>query len=186
MSLWRETPSNKAEERVTEMTDAIFKRTSIRKFDGAPVEPEQLERLLHAGMAAPSAGNQQPWEFFVATDAAIKQQLSEASPYAKCAADAAAVIVVCERKEDLRFPQNAVQDLSACTENILLEATTLGLGAVWLGIYPEADRAQAVADILGTTIDEYEPFALVAVGHPAEDFEPRSSKRMDATRIHWL
>lgn len=168
------------------MNDVIFKRTSIRKFTNEPLEREQVEQLLRAGMAAPSAGNQQPWEFFVATDSAMKKQLSEASPYAKCAAEAAAVIVVCERKEDLRFPQNAVQDLSACTENILLEATELQLGAVWLGIYPETDRAEAVAKVLGTNSDEHEPFAFVAVGHPAEEFEPRSAKRMDASRIHWL
>lgn len=168
------------------MNDSIFARTSIRKFTNEPVEREELERLLHAGMAAPSAANQQPWEFFVATDAPLKQELSECSPYAKCAAEAAAVIVVCKRKEGLRFPQNAVQDLSACTENILLEATELQLGAVWLGIYPETDRAEAVAKILGTSSDEHEPFALVAIGHPAEEFEPRSAKRMDASRIHWL
>ncbi|MCI9129838.1 MAG: nitroreductase family protein [Eggerthellaceae bacterium] len=168
------------------MNDPIFERTSVRKYTDEPVDREQLQQLLFAGMAAPSAGNQQPWEFFVAMDADMKQKLSECSPYAHCAAEAAAVIAVCQREEGLRFEPCATQDMSACVENILLEATTLGLGAVWLGIAPEEDRVQKVAAVIGDECASLHPFALVAVGHPAEEFEPRSTKRMDQSRIHWI
>lgn len=74
---------------------------------------------------------------------------------------------------------------SACTENILLEAQTLGLGAVWLGIYPEQDRIEAVAKVIGAE-DGCIPFALIAVGHPKEMLEPRSSKRFDMSRVRWV
>lgn len=168
------------------MSDAIFQRTSIRKYTDESLNREQVETLMRAAMAAPSAGNQQPWEFFIVTDDATKERLSACSPFAKCAAEAPVVVVVCERTEDLRFEPCAVQDLSACVENILLEATALGLGAVWLGIAPEEDRVAAVSEVLGAPCAGLKPFALVAVGHPAEEFEPRSVKRFDESRIHWM
>lgn len=168
------------------MDDPIFERTSIRQFTDEPVSQEQVRQLLFAGMAAPSAGNQQPWEFFVATDADTRTRLSECSPYAHCAAQAPVVIAVCQREEGLRFEPCAPQDMSACVENILLEATEQGLGGVWLGIAPEEDRMQAVSAVIGEACAGSQPFALVAVGHPSESFEPRSAKRLDESRIHWL
>lgn len=168
------------------MDDVIFKRTSIRKFTVQPVEREQLDQIMRAGMAAPSAGNQQPWEFFVAQDEQTKERLSQASPYAKPAAQAAAVIVACQRAEGLMFAPCAPQDMGACMENMLLEATALGLGGVWLGIAPEQDRMDAVSDILGEQATGLLPFALFALGHPEEELEPRSAKRLDEERIHWL
>ncbi len=118
------------------MADVIFKRASVRRFTDDPMTDDEVRALLRAGMAAPSGGNQQPWEFYVVRDRATLQLLSEASPYAKPAAGAACAIVPCMRTEGLRFPEIAVQDMGACVENILLEAVDLGFGAVWMGIAP--------------------------------------------------
>lgn len=166
------------------MDDIIFKRVSVRDFTDEKVTDDQIDRLMKAGMAAPSAGNQQPWEFVLTRDEITKGKLAESSPYAKPAGKADVVIVPCIRKNDLRFPENAPLDMSACAENILLEATALGLGAVWLGVYPEEDRMKAVADAIGASSD-VEPFALIAVGHPKEEIPPRSANRFEPDRIRW-
>ncbi len=99
----------------------IFTRVSIRKFDDRPVEPEKITQLLKAAMQAPSAGNQQPWEFYVVTDKDKIKALSEISPYAACAKNAPAVIVPCYRTEGLRWSETVLIDLSCATENLLLE-----------------------------------------------------------------
>ena len=113
--------------------DAIFHRTSIRKYQETPVEAEKIETLLRAAMAAPSACNQQPWEFYVVRNKEKIKELSEASPYAGCAKGAPVVFVPCYRK-NCQVPMYAEIDLSAAVENLLLEADSLGLGAVWMGI----------------------------------------------------
>lgn len=102
----------------------IFARRSIRKFLPTMVEDEKIEQLLRAAMAAPSAGNQQPWEFYVVRDKRVIQDLSQCSPYAGCANGAALAIVVCSRDEHMRFPAFTTLDLSAAVENILIEAVT--------------------------------------------------------------
>lgn len=119
--------------------DAIFHRTSIRKYQETPVEAEKIETLLRAAMAAPSACNQQPWEFYVVRNKEKIKELSEASPYAGCAKGAPVVFVPCYRK-NCQVPMYAEIDLSAAVENLLLEADSLGLGAVWMGIAPQKDR----------------------------------------------
>lgn len=167
------------------MDDAIFTRVSVRDFTDETVTDDQIDRLMKAAMAAPSAGNQQPWEFVITRDETTKSKLAESSPYAKPAGKADVVIVPCIRKNDLRFPENAPLDMSACAENILLEAATLGLGAVWLGVYPEEDRMRAVAEAIGAS-DDAEPFALIAIGHPKEEIPPRSANRYEPERIRWV
>ena len=119
--------------------DAIFHRTSIRKYQETPVEAEKIETLLRAAMAAPSACNQQPWEFYVVRNKEKIKEMSEASPYAGCAKGAPVVFVPCYRK-NCQVPMYAEIDLSAAVENLLLEADSLGLGAVWMGIAPQKDR----------------------------------------------
>lgn len=113
------------------------------------VEDEKIEQLLRAAMAAPSAGNQQPWEFYVVRDKRVIQDLSHCSPYAGCAAGASLAIVVCSRDENMRFPAFINLDLSAAVENILLEAVHLDLGAVWLGVAPYKAREVLVRRSLG-------------------------------------
>ena len=167
-----------------ELCNAIFGRASVRSYGDEPVTDEQVERLLRAAMAAPSAGNQQPWCFYAVRDAALRAQLAAASPYAKAAALAPVVVVACSRPATARFPQNVPQDMGAAVENLLLTAVDEGLGAVWLGIAPEPDRMAGVARALALPAD-LEPFALVAVGHPAGEPQPKGAARYDVSRVQW-
>lgn len=161
----------------------IYTRVSVRKFEDRPVEPEKITQLLRAAMQAPSAGNQQPWEFYVVTDKEKIKALSESNPYAGCAADAPVVIVPCYKVEGARFPEYCEIDLSITTENLWLEATSLGLGAVWIGTAPLKDRMEKVEAVLGNP-DGLHAFALVPVGYPAEAKEQQN--RFDESRIHYL
>lgn len=161
---------------------AIFSRASVRSFDGRKVETEKIEALMKAAMAAPSACNQQPWEFVVVTEPETLRRLSECSPYAGCLRQAPLGIAVCMRTEGLRAPDYAQIDASAATENILLEAVHLGLGAVWLGIAPVPDRIEAVRQVLGAP-ETIQPFGLVACGYPDKPVVP--ANRYDPVRVHY-
>ena len=164
----------------------IFTRRSVRKFLPQPVEEEKIEKMLRAGMAAPSAGNQQPWEFYVVRDKKILQDLSHCSLYAGCAAKAPAAIVVCSRDDNMRFHAFANLDLSACVENILLEAVCLGLGAVWLGVAPYASRELNVRRAIGIP-KGLTAFAVIPVGYAADTVEERAKEdRFDPERIHYV
>ena len=165
--------------------NSIFHRTSIRKYQNREVEREKIVRMLRAAMAAPSACNQQPWEFYIARDETTRMALAATSPYAAPAKLAPCVIVACTRTGGLRFAPCTPLDMSAAVENILLEAANIGLGAVWLGIAPDPDRMAAVAVALGSPRG-MEPFALIAVGHPDHRPEPTGPTRYDETRIHWI
>ena len=162
--------------------NAIFKRTSVRKYTEQPIEAEKIEMLMRAAMASPSACNQQPWEFYLAADREKMLRLSECSRYAKPTAGAALAIVPCYRKEGLIAPDYAEIDLSACVENILLEAEELGLGAVWMGIAPGRDRMENVRAVMNVD-EKLEPFAIIAVGYPA--VQNQQQDRFDPARIHW-
>lgn len=161
--------------------NTIFQRTSVRDFKDTAVEPAKIDRLLRAAMAAPSAANQQPWEFVVVTDRDMLQKLAQCSPYASCLAQAPLGFVLCMRTQGLRCPEYTQIDLSAATENLLLEAVELGLGAVWLGIAPIAERMETVRQVIGAP-ETIQPFALVACGYPAGSDQP--ADRYDVTRIH--
>lgn len=158
----------------------IFRRTSVRRFQNKAVEEDQIEKLLRAAMAAPSACNQQPWEFYVVTNRVRLEELADCSPYAGCLKDAPLGIVVCCRN-DCRVPVYAQIDCSAATENLLLEAVSQGLGAVWLGIAPLAERMEAARRVLRLP-DDLEAFAFIACGYPAEE-RPQQS-RYAPERIH--
>lgn len=161
----------------------IFTRVSIRKFEDRTVEPEKITQILKAAMAAPSAGNQQPWEFYVVTDKKKIKALSEISPYAACAKNAPVVIVPCYRTDGLRWNETVLLDLSCATENLLLEAVSLGLGAVWLCAAPLHDRMEKAEVALGNP-DGLHAFAVVPVGYPAESKEQQN--RFDEERIHYI
>lgn len=161
---------------------AIFNRASVRSFAERKVESEKIESLMKAAMAAPSACNQQPWEFVVVTDSETLRRLSECSPYAGCLCQAPLGIAVCMRTEGLRAPDYAQIDASAATENILLEAVHLGLGAVWLGIAPGPERMEAVRQVIGAP-ETIQPFGLVACGYPDKPVVP--ANRYDPARVHY-
>lgn len=160
----------------------IFHRTSIRKYRDIAVEEEKIERLLRAAMAAPSACNQQPWEFYVVTDRQKLGQLSESSPYAGCTNDAPLAFVACYREECIA-PEYAQIDLSAAVENLLLEADEQGLGAVWLGIAPVRERMDCVAEILKLPAG-LKAFAIIPCGYPAEEKEQQD--RYQVSRVHFV
>ena len=163
--------------------NAIFKRTSIRRYLDKPVEQDKIEKLLRAACAAPSACNQQPWEFYVVRNKEVIVRLSESTPYTKMAKDAPIVIVPCFRKEGLIAPMYANIDLSAAVENLLLEATELGLGAVWCGVSPQENRMETVGKIINIDAS-LEPFAIVPVGYPLE--EKQQQDRYEDNRIHYI
>jgi nitroreductase len=125
-----------------ELIQTIFARRSIRKYTAEPVSEADIKTLLEAAMAAPSAANRKPWQFIVVTERQTLDRLAEVHPHGKMLFEAPLCIAVCG---DLTtFERFWVQDCSAATENLLLAATALGLGAVWLGVYPREERVTAV------------------------------------------
>lgn len=159
--------------------DMIFRRRSIRRYIDRPVDDADLERLLEAGMAAPSGRNLRPWHFVTVTERARLDALAEAHPYGKMLHEATAAIAVCA---DISIsPDYWIQDCSAATENILVAAAGLGLGSVWLGCHPREERVVAIREVLGippgTGI-----LSLIAIGHPGEEKEART--QYDPERVH--
>ena len=128
--------------------DSIFHRISVRRYEDKQVEKEKLMQILRAGMQAPSACNQQPWEFYVVTNPEKIKALSKATPYAGCAANAPVVIVPVYRKEGLIAPDFAQIDLSIAQENMWLETDAQGLGGVWIGIAPMEEQMEEVHKLL--------------------------------------
>ena len=163
--------------------NAIFTRTSTRNFEARPVESKYIIKILRAAMAAPSAQNQQPWEFWVTDDKDIIARLAQVSPYAKPAANAPVVIVPCWNTENLKAPMMAQIDMALATENILLEAEELGLGAVMLGIAPDPERMNAVAEILKLP-ENFKAFTIIPIGWPINK-RPQED-RYEPAKIHTL
>ncbi|MGD2206936.1 MAG: nitroreductase family protein [Anaerolineae bacterium] len=161
-----------------EILSTIFSRRSIRRYTDEPVSEAEIQSLLEAGMAAPSGSNLKPWHFVVVTDAETLQALAEAHPYGKMLARAAAAIAVCG---DPGISDWWVQDCSAATENILIAAAGLDLGAVWISSHGRPEREGAIRDVLGipATIGV---LSLVSIGHPAEEKPART--QFDAARVH--
>lgn len=162
--------------------DNIFHRVSIRRFQDKPVEKEKTEAILRAAMQAPSAANQQPWEFYVVTDKEKIVELSKTNPNARPAGDAPAVIVSVYRK-DCYLPDYAEIDMSIAMENLWLETDAQGLGGVWLGIAPWEDRMKAVETVLDIP-EHLRAFAIFPYGYPAE--ERKQQNRFDESRIHYV
>jgi len=158
-------------------------RRSVRKFSDQKVEADKIEKLLRAAMQAPSAANQQPWEFVVVQGKEKLEALSKMSPYATPIAKAPLAVVMMANKERLKFPENWEQDMSAATQNLLLEAVKLDLGSVWLGVAPLEDIEEHVAKVLKLT-DTYKPFAVIALGYPASADANKFVDRFDVTRVH--
>ena len=164
------------------MMNSIYHRISVRKFEDRPVEKEKTDALLRAAMQAPSAGNQQPWEFYVVTDRKILKALAKTSPFAGSMENAPAAIVPVYRT-DCALPDYAQIDLSIAMENMWLEADAQGLGGVWLGIAPLTERMEAVEEILNMP-EGLRAFALFPYGYPAQT-RPQQD-RWDESRIHYV
>jgi nitroreductase len=164
----------------------IFKRCSVRNFLPDPVESDKIERILKAGMQAPSAHNRQPWEFIVITNGEDLKAVAEMSPYAKMLNYAPAAIAACAntRQEDGSELDDTqwVQDMAAATENILLQIVEEGLGGVWLGWYPIKERTEPFMKRFALPAHVI-PFSVIALGYPGRKYEVTS--RFDAARIHY-
>ena len=145
---------------------AIMTRRSIRQYTDEDVTAEQIETLLRAAMAAPSAGNQQPWRFVVARDAEVRQRLSVATQYASPVGRAPVGIVVLADTRENKHPGYWVQDCSAAVENLLLAAHAIGLGGVWIGVHPQPEREAAVREIVEAP-EGFAALCMIAIGHPA-------------------
>ena len=152
----------------------IMTRTSIRQYKEQPVEQEKIDIMLKAAMAAPTAVNLQPWHFIVITDKQTIGLLSGQQP-----TNAPLLIAVCGDTDKtttpdgkMKLPDFWVEDVSAATENLLLAAHALGLGAVWTGVYPAMDRTAEVANVLNCP-KNIVPMAVVRIGYPDESPEPK-------------
>ena len=159
--------------------DAIFSRRSIRKYTD---KEEKINELLKAAMAAPSAGNAQTWEFIVIDDRELIEKIPEIHPYSNMAPKASKLIMVCGNKKSEIYNGFWPQDCSAATENILIEAADKGLGAVWLGVYPEEDRIKGLR-LLFDLPEHIIPFSIIPVGYPAE--EKGKADRFKKEKIHY-
>ena len=175
--------------------DVIMTRTSIRSYTGDPVPREQLETILKAGMAAPTAMNGQPWRFVVVTDKEKIAKVFGSGFRGEMFNNAGAVIVVCGESTAMRKPfgqpdaeevemENMFwfEDCSAAAENILLAAHALGLGAVWTAGYPGMERVAPIAAALGIP-EKVIPLCVIPVGVPAETPAPKDKWKPEY--IHW-
>lgn len=167
------------------MDNIIFKRTSVRKYTGQTVEKEKIEMLLRAGMAAPSAKNVRPWEFVVIQDRETMLKITEFHPYSSMLKQAPLVIAVCGNESKITIGDIEdfwSQDCSAVTQNILLEAAELGLGGVWLGVYPKKELMKGLYELL-ILPDNIIPFSLISLGYPSEEVRPKD--KFNPQCIHW-
>ena len=164
-----------------ELIEAIHTRRSIRKFLARPVPGEMIETILQAAMAAPSAGNQQPWHFIVITDRAKLDAIPAFHPYSKMVLQAPVAILACGDPDGKKWPTFWDQDLSAATQNMLLAARDLGLGTVWVGIYPEKDRMEGFRKLFAIP-ENIMPFSLVPIGWPDANFERLERFRPELVR----
>ena len=159
----------------------IMTRTSIRAYTKQPIEKDKVEKLLRAGMAAPSAVNKQPWHFVVVNDSNTLKAMAECCPNAGMAASAPLAIVVCgdlNKALDGDAQEYWVQDASASTENILLAAHAMGLGAVWTGTYPIKDRCASISKLLKLPANLV-PLNAIVIGYPAENPMPKDKWNVD-------
>jgi len=162
----------------------IYARRSVRRYAPREIDADTIHSLLEAGFCAPSANDSQPCRFIVVTDREALNRLTEACIHYKMLPEAALAIAVCA--DPVRSPEYWVQDASAATENILLAAAAMELGAVWLGVHPREDRKKIIRSILHIP-QEIEILSLVSVGHPIEPLEPRT--RFEEGWVHhetWL
>lgn len=164
-----------------EAMETILGRRSVRKYSDTPVTDAQVKRLLEAAMAAPSAHNKQPWHFIVVRDRNTLLEVPKFHNYSKMLEQAALAIVVCGDLEIEGGTGFWVQDCSAATENILLAAKAAGLGAVWLGVYPNEALVKGLRGLLGIP-ERIVPLCIISVGHPLEEKPPGNRYRDD--RVH--
>ena len=164
----------------------IMTRNSVRTYTDQIITPTQVETILKAGMAAPTAANKQPWEFYVVRDTSIIKQMVHVTKYSAPMNESAQLaIIVCGVPSE-SFPVEPrywVQDVSAATENILLATHAMGLGAVWCGVYPGEDRVAALRELLDVP-ERLVPFCIIMMGYP--DGEQIVKDKWKPEKIHYI
>jgi len=161
--------------------EAIMTRRSIRQFSEQPVTAEEIDVLLRAAMAAPSATNERPWRFVVVREREMLDRLAKATLFSKPLARAPLGIVVCVDKRDAKYAGFPIIDCAAAIENLLLAAHSIGLGGVWIGVHPVPPFVRAVRKIVGAP-RHIAPHSLVAIGRPSE--EKPAVDRFEAGWVH--
>ena len=164
------------------ISSIIKQRVSIRKYQDRPVPEEEIRNILRAAMQAPSACDQQPWEFYVITDKDMINKLARTSPYAGCA-EGAPVVIVTAYREDVPAPAYVLIDLALSAENMWLEAAAEGLGMVFLGVAPDEERMKAVAEVIGLP-GNLKAFGMFPLGYPDEKREQEN--RYKPEKIHYI
>lgn len=164
-----------------EAMEAILTRRSVRSYTDAPVPDSVVKALLEAAMSAPSAGNQQPWQFICVTDRDMLSAITRVHPYSAMLKQAPLAIVVCGDLSRERIRGYWVQDCSAATQNLLIAARAQGLGAVWLGVHPLEDRVTGLRKLFGMP-ESIVPLAVVSIGYPT--IAQGMADRYDGRRIH--
>lgn len=169
---------------VDAVLENIHSRKSVREFTSEPVSDADIQTMLKAAMAAPTAINFQPWRFVVVNEREALDSLADQLPYAKMLKQAPLAIVVCGETLWMGGEENPFWslDCSAATQNLLLTAEALGLGAVWTAAYPDADRCKAISDALGLP-STVKPLCVVPIGHPAGENQPRDKWKPE--NIHY-
>ena len=162
--------------------EAINKRRSIRKFTGKALTQQQIETLLRAAMLAPTARNAQEWDFVVVRDRATLDKLMAVHPYAHMLSTADCAIIVCGNTQREHAPGYWPGDCGAATQNNLLAATDMGIGSVWLGVYPTQERMDAVGQVIALPA-HVKPFNIIALGLPDEKKE--EVDRFDPAKVHY-
>lgn len=163
--------------------NSVLKRRSYRKFKSVEVEQEKIDMIIKAGMQAPSACDQRPWEFIVVTNKDVLNKLANATTYSMCVKNSNLAIVPCYRNFGLKKEEYVICDMSACVENMLIEITELGLGGVWIGVAPNEGRINVLKGILSLD-NKLIPFCIIPIGYPVREKEFEG--RYDSSRIHYI
>lgn len=183
--------SSDSDEEASNATDAalecIMTRTSVRSYTDRQVDDSTINKILRAGMAAPTAANQQPWQFVVVTEQNLKDSITNAFEYTKMVEHCSFAVVVCGDMDNLfqgDIPDGGfwVEDCSAASENMLLAAHALGVGGVWCGIYPMKDRETRLRQILNLP-DHLTPLNVMAFGYPSGAVAPKD--KWMPSKIHY-
>ena len=174
----------KADANMKDIFAVIHSRKSVRSFTGFPVNKNDLDNIIKAGMAAPTAVNMQPWSFIVVTDRKKLDTFAEGLPHAKMLFKAGAAIIICTEADKAynKSRDTAIIDASLAGENILLAIEALGLGGVWTAAFPYEDRMKLVRSVLNIP-QEVIPLNIIPVGVPTGEDKPKV--KYNKEKIHW-
>ena len=163
----------------------IDTRRSVREYSGKVVEDKDIIKIVKAAMQAPSARNQQPWEYLVIQNEEKKEEIASLVPPMRMARDASFLIIFLTRIDKLTAPAYYLEDMGSTVTYAMLEARSLGIGSVWCGVAPVSERIENVRKVFDISDERYEPFALVCFGYPKDESVFKKAKRYDKKRVHF-